>query len=187
MPVKNKKCKVCKVEYTPKNALQYVCSPLCAIAYTKILKEKESALKRKETAKLKKEVKEKLKTKGDHLKELQTIFNKYIRLRDANEPCISCGKYNTGKVDAGHFYSVGAYPNLRFNENNVFSQCVTCNRHRHGNIHEYRIRIVERIGQEAFDRLEQVRNIPFKPTITEIDVLKKVYRQKINSLTNNKL
>lgn len=175
------------MEYTPKNALQSVCSPLCAIAYTKILKEKESALKRKETAKLKKEVKEKLKTKGEHFKELQTIFNKYIRLRDAGLNCVSCGCAINGIGHASHFFSVGACPNLRFNENNVHLSCHKCNVFLHGNLLGYRVGIVERIGEEGLRRLESQKGEPNKLTITEIDVLKKVYRQKINALTNNKL
>jgi len=58
--------------------------------------------------------KEKVKTKGQHLRDAQSEFNKYIRLRDAKEPCISCGRFHTGQYHAGHYLTVGAKPELRF-------------------------------------------------------------------------
>lgn len=70
--------------------------------------------------------------------EAQASFNKYIRLRDYHEPCISCGKprevieteqgWKTGGCwDAGHFKTRGAKPQLRFNLYNVHKQCKSCN------------------------------------------------------------
>ena len=46
-----------------------------------------------------------------------THFHKYIRRRDQDKPCISCGKYTL--LQAGHFYSAGGNPVVRFNEDNV--------------------------------------------------------------------
>tara|TARA_R110002012_G_scaffold262505_1_gene444811 strand:- start:16208 stop:16816 length:609 start_codon:yes stop_codon:yes gene_type:complete len=70
--------------------------------------------------------------------EAQAAFNKYIRLRDYWEPCISCGKPKEvieadhgwkvgGCWDAGHFKTRGAKPQLRFNLFNVHKQCKSCN------------------------------------------------------------
>lgn len=79
-------------------------------------------------------------------------FKKYIRLRDKEQSCISCG--NPYPAHAGHFYSAGHYPALEFNENNVHVQCIRCNCHLHGNLNEYRKRIVYKIGQNDLDRLD---------------------------------
>ncbi|EMK2609095.1 TPA: NinG family protein, partial [Klebsiella pneumoniae] len=59
-------------------------------------------------------------------------FNAYIRARDAALPCISCGETNPpdlhgGQWDCGHFKTVGAYPELRFEERNAHKQCKSCN------------------------------------------------------------
>ena len=50
-----------------------------------------------------------------------THFHKYIRNRDAGQPCISCDSFTT--LQAGHFYSAGNNPSVRFNEDNVHGQC----------------------------------------------------------------
>ncbi|NBW22180.1 MAG: recombination protein NinG, partial [Caulobacteraceae bacterium] len=68
------------------------------------------------------------------------------------------GKALQGKYDAGHYYSVGSYPNLRFHESNVHGQCVTCNQHKHGNLLEYNEGIVRRIGKNKLEELKSIRN-----------------------------
>lgn len=174
--MRKKKCKECKEYFQPTRPLQMVCSTKCAYSYQKKLKEKKW---RKEKARRKKE----LMTHSEWLKIAQMTFNKYIRERDKEEKCISCPSKLSGKYDAGHFFSVGSYPNLRFNENNTHGQCVACNQHKHGNINEYRIRLPERIGKEAFVELERKRNEPLKLSIPEIKELISNYKQKIKQLT----
>jgi len=80
-------------------------------------------------------------------------FNKFIRERDKNLGCISCG----GEVEnAGHYYSAGKYPSLRFNEDNVHGQTIACNKWRHGNLIEYRKGLVKRIGEERVKKLDDI-------------------------------
>jgi hypothetical protein len=131
---------------------------------------------------VKKESKEKLKSRTDHLNELQVIFNKYIRLRDKDQPCISCDRPLIGKYDAGHFMSCGSHPNLRFMETNVHGQCVHCNQHKHGNIFEYSLRLPKRIGEYEYNGLLAEKDKPLKLTLPEILELKEVYKQKIKGL-----
>ena len=45
---------------------------------------------------------------------LQDIFNEFIRLRDAGQPCISCGENKP--LQAGHYFAVKGYDSLRFDE-----------------------------------------------------------------------
>jgi len=128
--------------------------------------------------------KEALKTYSKWMQELQVIFNRFIRLRDASQPCISCGTTKDVKYDAGHFYSVGAYPNLRIHEHNVHKQCSkNCNFEKHGNHAEYSIRLPERIGVDAFIELQSIRhNTPLKLSVPEIKDLKSHYRKLIKNL-----
>ena len=97
---------------------------------------------------------ERLKTKSiPILKKLATEeFNLFIRTRDKDKVCISCRK---GKVEqAGHFYSAGHHAGLRFNENNVHGQCVRCNHFLSGNLSNYRVWIIEKIGTMGLDKLD---------------------------------
>lgn len=178
-----KRCKYCNKEFEPKfNAMQRVCSWKCALELTQKNKAK---LKKQIWRKEKKEIKEKLKTNKDYTRELQVVFNTFIRLRDKNRVCISCQKPLINKYDAGHFYSVGAYPELRFSEANVHGQCVFCNQHKHGNLLEYNRFIGERIGLKQLKELEQLRGISRKYTKTELVELKDIYKKKIKELNNN--
>ena len=85
-----------------------------------------------------------------------------MRLRDAGKPCISCGRYEWqipehftgGKVDCGHYRSVGACPELRFEPLNTHLQCKHCNRDLDGNVVEYRQGLLERIGPENLEWVE---------------------------------
>jgi hypothetical protein len=88
-----------------------------------------------------------MKTKGEWLKELQTVFNRYIRLRDEGKPCISCGTTKPVQYAAGHYFTIGSCPALRFDEDNVHLQCnKNCNLEKSGNIAEYSINLPLRIG-----------------------------------------
>lgn len=74
-------------------------------------------------------------------------------------------------------------PALRFEELNVHKQCVPCNQHKAGNIVEYRIRLVERIGLALVEWLEQ-DHPPAKFTIEDAQRIKAHYKQKLKELQN---
>lgn len=59
----------------------------------------------------------------------QDSFNRMIRLLDDGKPCISCGREQCGAYwDAGHYRSVGACPEIRFDPRNCHRQGSGCNR-----------------------------------------------------------
>lgn len=124
--MKQKSCKICKVKFEPFKPLQQVCSPACAILLADKVKEKERV-------KVKKELKEKIKGSSDYRKDLQVVINSIIREIDAGHNCISSGRPYKSNDQAGHYYSVGAYPNLRFNLHNIYSQSVADNLYKSGN------------------------------------------------------
>jgi len=170
------RCKICKDKFEPKYFLQKVClEPTCILEWRDKVKEKEWKAE-------KKVLKESLKTHSDHVRELQVIFNKFIRLRDKDKPCISCGAELKGKYNAGHYYSAGGNPELRFNEDNVFGQCVYCNRHLHANLLNYTENLPNRIGLCKFAELKKLRGKPMKYSIPELIELKVIYKDKIKSL-----
>lgn len=187
---KPKKCKnpACGISFPPQRLGQSVCSPKCGLA----IKDVNQAKARKSLAQIeRREIKvrkEKLKSRADHLREAQAAVNEYVRLRDANLPCISCDStpndndLMTGsRWDAGHYRSVGACPELRFEPLNIHRQCVKCNRNLSGNTVEYRIRLVQRIGAEKVIWLEGLHPA-CKYTVEEIKAIKAEYRAKTRKL-----
>jgi len=87
----------------------------------------------------------------------QEVFNKFIRERDKNKPCISCGAFHT--LQAGHFYSAGHHNALRFNEDNVHGQCLRCNYYLSGNLSNYRVNLIKKIGIQRVEKLDQIASI----------------------------
>lgn len=88
------------------------------------------------------------------IKLAEGYFNKYIRIRDKDEGCICCGGKYYEEIQAGHFYSGGHYPGLKFNEDNVNSQSKHCNYFKSGNLNEYRIHLEKKIGAERLNNLD---------------------------------
>lgn len=176
LKAKRRKCRGCLQWFEPTMATQLVCSIPCARAAGPTLKAKKRAAEKRKTIR---EAKQRLKTRSDHMRDAQRAFNAYIRERDEGRPCISCGR-NDGEVraqavggtwDCGHYRSVGASPELRFEPLNAHRQCKRCNRDMSGRVVDYRINLIERIGQEAVDWLEGP-NEPCKYTIQDLIEIK---------------
>ncbi len=179
----------CDVKFTPKIG-QKVCCWQCGLAVADQpanQKKARMAIEQRERREIKVR-KEKLKGKGDHTREAQAIFNEWVRERDRGLACISCDAQPgdadllTGsRWDAGHYRSVGACPELRFEPLNVHRQCVKCNQHLSGNAVEYRIRLVQRIGADAVAWLEGPHE-PKKYTIEDLQQIKAYYRALLRDL-----
>lgn len=84
-------------------------------------------------------------------------FNAWIRNRDKDEPCISCGSNSIKQ--AGHFYSAGKHNGMRFNEDNCFGQCEKCNYFLSGNLLNYRKNLEKKIGKERLEKLDYLASI----------------------------
>ena len=103
------------------------CDSSCASTYAiaKSTKDRQVKAKRKN-----REAKDLLRANHlPHQIELtQKAFNALIRELDKDQSCVSCGKpaghYN---LTAGHFQTVGAHPELRFDARNCHGQCSGCN------------------------------------------------------------
>lgn len=112
-------------------------------------------------------------------KRVQRVVNLYIRKRDENEPCISCGR--KGELDAGHYVAQGSSGWLRFNEFNLNGQCVSCNRFKHGNLINYRIGLVNKYGEAVVVGLEENRNQVKKWTREELLEIEQYFKEKLAS------
>ena len=157
MANKKKRCRHCKkyglVESGVKVPLGWFCAMSCVIEHGKKGAKATTEKRKKETlTKLKAE----LKTTSQWLKELQKLVNKYVRLRDISDGCISCDKSSDwhGQWHASHFYPRGRAASVRFNLWNIHKSCSICNDHLSGNLTEYKPRLVYKIGQDRFNAIE---------------------------------
>ncbi|EOA6528128.1 recombination protein NinG [Escherichia coli] len=115
------------------------------------------------------------------IRQAQQAFNAFIRYRDRDLPCISCGRHHEGQYHAGHFRTTGAHPELRFDEDNCHKQCAPCNNHLSGNLTAYRPALIARIGQARFDALMGPHEIP-KWTRDDYIRIRDEYRRKLREL-----
>ncbi len=181
MPRKHKcKRKGCNntVDRTYSSTTQ-VCSVLCAVAWGR---EKDAKKRSKEHREAKRRLRDN--DRSFQLKKAQQLFNAFIRLRDKSKGCISCSNPFADKFDAGHYRSTGAHPELRFNEYNNNGQCVHCNQHLSGNLVDYRINLINKIGLENVAWIEGEHERP-KLTIDDIKAVQEKYKAKIKQLENN--
>lgn len=156
----------------------------CITAHVAYTKEKEQQKQLKEASELKRVHREKTKGKSDYEKDLEKVFNEFIRLRDKDQTCISCDAIAGGyKITAGHYYPAGHYKNIRFDEDNVHGQCWwNCNKNRHGNLHEYKPRLINKIGQLRYNELEQRRLEGAHYSIPQLIEMIVVYKDRVKSL-----
>jgi hypothetical protein len=178
-----KRCRVagCGATFTPTRSFQKWCSPDCAVVLARQAQENQrKSIAQRERREIKVR-KEKLKGRAEHLKDAQTAFNAWIRERDIGLPCVSCGRHHNGQWHAGHYRSVGGHPELRFEPLIAARQCAPCNTHKSGDLVNYRIELVRRIGAEAVAWLEGPHE-PKKYTIDDLKALTALYRAKTKEL-----
>ncbi|WP_437609638.1 recombination protein NinG [Erwinia sp. V71] len=179
-PPKPKKCKCCPVKFIPRNSLQTVCSPKCAIQLANQLSERKQKRLEKEQRAAWNKRKADVKPLSHWVNMTQRVFNDYIRARDGNI-CISCGSTTAVSYHAGHFRTTAAASHLRFNEDNCHSQCSACNIHHSGAIGSYRIALIAKIGLKRVLAIESDNN-PHRYTREELDTIRARYRALLRAL-----
>jgi len=114
----------------------------------------------------------------------QLVFNAYIRERDKDQPCISCGQFKT--LQAGHYYPVQGYDGLRFNEDNVHGECAGCNCFDEGHLIGYGGYLVLRIGVDRLTALgkqaKDYKHNGYKFSRHELLEIIALYKKKITEL-----
>jgi len=168
------KCKICGAEFVRRGIGHKCCSIEHAIEWVK-------AEKLRKEARADRDKRHTMKSRAQWLKEAQNVFNRHIRDRDKDQPCISCGRHHEGQYHAGHYRTVGAASHLRYNEDNVHKQCSPCNNHKSGNVVEYRINLVKRIGVDRVEALE-CNNTPVRHTKEDAQRIIEEYREKLKML-----
>lgn len=179
--LKPKKCKSCGVMFKPFSSLALVCSMACSLDYVdsqKAAKAKKAHVEQKKDFLAN--------DKPFQRAKAQKAFNEFIRLRDAAKGCISCDKPSdwAGQWHAGHYKTVGARPDLRFNEDNCHKQCSQCNNFLSGNLVQYSIALLAKIGSQRVLIMGNDTEPPKKYTAEDYAAITKIYQSKIKELKN---
>lgn len=115
---------------------------------------------------------------------LQDIFNEFIRLRDAGQPCISCGEIKI--LQAGHYFAVKGHDSLRFDEDNVHGECAGCNCFDESHLIGYGVHLRAKIGEERYnalcERAAEYKRNGYKWSRSELLEKIEYYQQKVKEL-----
>lgn len=123
-------------------------------------------------------------TKTDTIPKLtakaQKVFNKYVRERDSEGgyfTCISCGRtLPIEQMNAGHYIPQKNSSMLRFNEYNVNGECISDNGFNEFHLINYRKNLINKIGQEMVDWLEENQRTVKKWTRSELEEIIEKYK-----------
>lgn len=120
-------------------------------------------------------------------KELDTIYSKWIRLKDiikGNAVCVTCGSVRPWQeMQCGHYIS-RTYLATRFLEENTHVQCLPCNVFKHGNYTNYAQFMIRKYGIEHLDFLDREKNkiTKYFPYQEKIDYYKEKVAQLLKML-----
>jgi hypothetical protein len=186
------RCRICKSRDVTKFGLSYFCGFDHAAQWAIENRSKgESKRDRAVTANRKRSEREariQLQEKKESVRPLRWYANKareacheYIRERDKADPCISCGRWHSGQHHASHYRPSGTNSALRYDESNIHKSCAPCNTHLSGNLTNYRIRLIQKIGEAAVLALEENRQIR-KYDKAELIAIRRHYQEKLKLL-----
>ena len=176
MAIKSKPCKECGSIYhtamfhKPKKPLKR--SPLKKTA----VKPKKKAVKR-------------VVSRSQLVKNLDSVFSQYIRLRDARElngewqaMCVTSGEWKHWKnQQAGHFFTRGRYA-TRWDETNVHVQSYRDNVLLKGNYIVYTRWMIDKYGREYVDELERKSLTQAKFSRADLEEKIEEYKRKVKEL-----
>lgn len=161
------RCKCCNQKFAVKYFNQKFCmiENECIKAFNEELKFKQAKERQKkinqikrQNQKEKKEWHEKNDSYAKRLGKARKVFQYWVRLRDKDESCISCGNPNAELYDGGHYLKAENYSGLIFEPLNCNKQCRKCNYFLDGNELNYREGLIKKIGEEKVLLLENSKD-----------------------------
>lgn len=148
-------------------------------------KKRFNYLKAKNWKEEKAKMKESVKTLSDYKSDLQKEINFIVRLIDNGHGCIATGS-KEGKMNAGHYISIGSNDTLRFNLENIWLQSEHSNMWKSGDTLRYQQGIINLFGKEYLDYMNSLQSIPvIKLTIEELKEKIKIARELIKWLKDH--
>jgi len=104
---------------------------------------------------------------------LQDNVNKITAIIDGDMDCLSCKSKITiiNRANAGHRWSVGANPHMRYNLHIIHRQGVCCNKYKSGNPDGYDKGLIEVYGQEYKDFVHSLHDNQFDLKLARHEVI----------------
>lgn len=189
---RSRKCKVCGDRFKPNTLYEWWCRDEHKADYAVDLankaRQKRIQLQERQRKETTQQERRNLKIRklavqprSYFIKQAQQAVNAYIRERDKNLPCVSCGTLIAAQWDAGHYRTTAAAPQLRFDPRQIWKQCSVCNQHKSGNLVPYRAELILRIGIAEVESIEG-NHERHRWTIEECKSIKAEYQQKLKEL-----
>lgn len=182
-----RRCKICRAKFTPQFENHRWCCPEHGAEFALLELEKKKEKQRQEKAQKERsewrERKAAVKPLSHWISMTQRAYNDWRReyLLSLGYGCMSCGTKTAPVWHAGHYRTTAAASQLRFTDNNVWLQCPSCNVHKSGNIEAYRAALVEEIGEEGVQGLEN-NNETHRYTREELDAIRAQSRANLRDL-----
>lgn len=118
--------------------------------------------------------------KSEHQKLIKLLdkeFSIFIRKRDKDKGCITCGiKKDWKLMDCGHYLRRGLMA-TRWNERNTAMQCKKCNGWNEGEKDIFRKKLVEMYGLPFVELIESERYKPAHISTNELKIMILHYRK----------
>jgi len=147
----------------------------------KVATQKKTFVKDKVSANKKK----KIKSRSQLVKELDAIFSRYIRLRDADDKgictCITCNeKLHRKNIQSWHFITRWNYK-YRRSVTNCWSQCMPCNIYKSWNYISYTLAMIWKYGECVVREMQEDREL-IKISTPEIREMIEKYKYEVELL-----
>lgn len=132
-----------------------------------------------------KKKKKRTKTRSKLVKELDSVFSRYIRIRDADKnglcSCVTCrSKLHWKNIQNWHFISRGNYK-YRRSVKNCYPQCIPCNIYKSWNYIAYKLFMIWKHGQDIVEKMQQNKEL-IKITTPDIKEMIKKYKYEVDLL-----
>lgn len=175
-------CRYCLIEWskTKEGYELYVKPRIIPKAKNKVME-----TKKKEKEKTRQEKIDLMSCDKYRAKYVQPIINEIARLIDYGQPCIATGK-TEGKMNGGHYHSVGSNRTLALNLHNIHIQSFYSNHHKSGDDKNYREGLRKVYGDEYLEYVEGLKQIP-EIKLTKEDLIRIKYKAQLikNELKSN--
>ena len=122
------------------------------------------------------------KTYKQLIKELDSVYSKYIRQKDADDngqvKCYTCDKVKHWKsIDCGHYIS-RRHLSTRYYEKNTKPQCKGCNIFKEGNKPVFALELIKEYGKDVLEELDSLSHIKIKYDRNKLSNMIMYYKKK---------
>jgi len=122
-------------------------------------------------------------SRGKLVKKLDTVFSQWVRLSKADKKgyctCVTCSKkIHWKEIQAGHFQSRKHY-STRWDELNVYPQCVGCNVFKYGEQYKYSLFLGKEVSEVLYLKSKEI----VKFANSDLEDMIKDYSQRLKKLT----